>query len=186
MHRLLEKLKKDHENLEKILALLTVQLDHFFAGRESNFDLKIELLEYLETYADQMHHPLENLIFDTAKNKVDEKRELLERLQSQHKSLIQLTRKFRQSLENILQGGVMPRNELEVQGREYVALQRQHISLEEQEAFPIIDAALNEYEWNQIIASMPSHDDPVFDAPDKIRFQTLVEYLSQSENLKVD
>lgn len=186
MHRLLEKLQKDHGNLEKILTLLTLQLDHFFAGRESDFDLKIELLDYLETYADQVHHPLENLIFDMAMDKMGDKREFLERLQSQHASLILLTRKFRQSLENILQGGVMPRNELEVQGREYVALQRQHINLEEQEVFPALDAVLNEDEWNQILASMPNYDDPVFDAPDKIRFQTLVEYLSQADDLEVD
>ena len=59
MHRLLERLSRDHVNLERILDLLSLQLDHFCAGRESNFDLKCELLEYIETYADQGHHPLE-------------------------------------------------------------------------------------------------------------------------------
>lgn len=53
MHKLLEKLSRDHRNLEKILALLTTQLDNFFAGKESNFDLIIELMEYLEAFADQ-------------------------------------------------------------------------------------------------------------------------------------
>ncbi len=57
MHYLMEKLQKDHRNLEKILDLLTSQLDQFLAGRESDFDLKIELLEYMEAYADQGHHP---------------------------------------------------------------------------------------------------------------------------------
>ncbi|WP_321528591.1 hemerythrin domain-containing protein [Sedimenticola selenatireducens] len=181
MHYLLEKLQKDHRNLERILDLLTSQLDQFLAGRESDFDLKIELLEYMEAYADQGHHPLENVMFSVAKPLVDEQADLLDRLMQQHQELAQLTRTFRYSLENIYQGGVMPRDELEVQGREFIALQRQHIALEEQEAFPLLDSVLREQDWASIIEQSPNHDDPVFDKPDKIRFQTLFEYLSRVE-----
>ncbi|MCW8847641.1 MAG: hemerythrin domain-containing protein [Sedimenticola sp.] len=181
MHHLLEKLHKDHRNLEKILDLLTAQLDQFLAGRESDFDLKIELLEYMETYADQGHHPLENVIFTVARPLVGERAELMDRLITQHHELGQLTRIFRNSLENIYQGGVMSRDELEVQGREFIALQRQHLALEEQEAFPMLDEVLTDEHWKTIIEQSPNHDDPVFDKPDKIRFQTLFEYLSRSE-----
>ena len=181
MHTLLERLGRDHKNLERILELLTLQLDHFFAGRESDFDLKVELLEYLETYADLGHHPLENLIYDTGKKRVGDKLELLERLQSQHDSLTMLTRKFRQSLESVLQGGVMSREELETEGREFIALQRQHLDLEEHEVFPLLDRVLTEEDWASIEQSIPPHDDPVFEAPDKIRFQTLLSYLERSE-----
>jgi hemerythrin-like domain-containing protein len=181
MHYLLEKLHRDHRNLEKILDLLTSQLDHFLAGRESDFDLKIELLEYMEAYADQGHHPLENVIFTIAKPLVGEREELMDRLMTQHQMLGQLTRTFRNSLENIFQGGVMSRDELEVQGREFIALQRQHLALEEQEAFPMLDEILQESDWEKIIEQSPNHDDPVFDKPDKLRFQILFEYLSKAE-----
>ena len=182
MHSLLEKLGRDHKNLERILELLTLQLDHFFAGRESNFDLKIELLEYLETYADLGHHPLEDVIFTVGKKRFGDKVELLERLQSQHNDLTMLTRKFRQSLENILQGGVMTREELETEGREFVALQRLHLDLEENEVFPMLDRLLTDEDWAEIERNNPRHDDPVFEAPDKIRFQTLFSYLEKSES----
>ncbi|MES9868691.1 MAG: hemerythrin domain-containing protein [Sedimenticola sp.] len=181
MHRLLEKLHKDHVNLEQVLDLLSSQLDHFYAGRESDFDLKIELMEYLEAYADQGHHPLENRIFNVAKETMGDKTELLDRLQSQHEALGQLTRQFRRSLENILQGGVMSRDELEVEGREYIALQRQHLDLEESEVFPEVDRVMSDEQWQRVEEDMPSYDDPVFDAPDKIRFHNLFEYLSQAE-----
>lgn len=181
MHYLMEKLQKDHRNLEKILDLLTTQLDNFLAGRESDFDLKIELLEYMEAYADQGHHPLENVMFAVAKPRVGDRAELMDRLMQQHQELAQLTRTFRHSLENIYQGGVMQRDELEVQGREFIALQRQHIALEEQEAFPLLEDALREEDWTEIIGQSPSHADPVFDKPDTIRFQTLFDYLSRAE-----
>ena len=181
MHHLLEKLQRDHRNLEKILDLLSSQLDHFLAGRESDFDLKIELLEYMETYADQGHHPLENVIFTVARPLVGDKVELLDRLMQQHHELAQLTRTFRNSLENIYQGGVMPRDELEIQGREFIALQRQHLVLEEEQAFPMLDALLQDKTWAEIVEKSPNHDDPVFEKPDKIRFQILFEYLTQAE-----
>ena len=179
MHKLLEKLKRDHVNLEKLVILLSAQLDNFFAGRESDFDLKIELLEYLELFADQGHHRLENLIFNTVKERLSEKQEIVERLISQHSKLVTLTRKFRQSLEGVLQGDVMLRDELEAQGREYLALQRQHIDLEEREIFPLLDEIVTDEEWQEIIKTMPKEKDPVFDSPDKVRFQKLYEYLAQ-------
>ncbi len=181
MHYLLDKLHRDHRNLEKILDLLTAQLDQFLAGHESDFDLKIELLEYMEAYADQGHHPLENVIFTVAKPLMGERAELMERLMTQHHELAHLTRTFRNSLENIYQGGVMSRDELEVQGREFIALQRQHLALEEQEAFPMLDETLQTADWDKIIEQSPNHDDPVFEKPDKIRFQTLFEYLSHAD-----
>lgn len=182
MHSLLERLGKDHKNLERILDLLTLQLDHFYAGRESDFDLKIELLEYMETYADLGHHPLEDVIYEAGKKRIGDKVELLERLQSQHDDLTMLTRKFRQSLENILQGGVMTREELETEGREFIALQRLHLDLEENEVFPLLDKVLTDKDWTEIEKSVPRYDDPVFEAPDKIRFQTLFAYLEKSES----
>ena len=181
MHRLLEKLSTDHANLAKILDLLTLQLDHFFAGRESNFDLKCELLEYIEIYADQGHHPLEDLIYDTAVQRHGDQHELFQRLHAQHDALTQLTRKFRQSLQNILQGGVMTREELETEGREYIALQRQHLNLEENEAFPLLEQILTEEDWRHIAANVPEHEDPVFERPDQVRFRNLFEYLQQAE-----
>ena len=181
MHRLLQRLSRDHVNLVRILDLLSLQLDHFCAGRESNFDLKCELLEYIETYADQGHHPLEDLIYDTAAQRHEERHELFERLHSQHQGLTQLTRRFRQSLQNILQGGVMTREELETEGREFVALQRQHLNLEEQEAFPLLEQILTEDDWKYIAANMPQHEDPVFDRPDQVLFHNLFEYLEQAE-----
>ena len=78
MSQLLEKLRHDHENLARLLDLLSAQLDDLYAGDESNFDLKIEMLDYIEHYAEQYHHP--------AEEKINEKIFRKEPLQ-QHKSL---------------------------------------------------------------------------------------------------
>ncbi len=181
MHEILEKLHRDHVNLERILGMLTTQLDHFYAGRESNFDLKIELMEYLETFADMGHHPLENVLYEAGMARQPERRELFERLIHQHHDLSGLTKRFRHSLEGVLHEAVMTRAELETQGREFVALQNLHLNLEEREVFPLLESILTDEDWKHIEQNLPEHDDPVFDFPDKVRFYNLVAYLEKAE-----
>ncbi len=182
MHKLLERLYRDHVNLNRVLDLLTLQLDHFFAGEESNFDLKIEMMEYLESYADQSHHPLEDRLFEHWLARAPDKAEVVSRLMGDHKDLHQLTHTFRQSLEAIMSGGVMSRQELETQGRAYIALQRQHLDREESEAFVDINETLTDVDWQEIEADMPATDDPLFSLPDITRFQLLFRYLSEYES----
>ncbi len=137
----------------------------------------------MEAYADLAHHPVENLSFDVAAPKLSQEQSvLLQRLKLQHEQLSQLIRKFRHSLDAILQGGVMPRDELEHQGRDFIALQREHIDLEEREAFPMLDQVLDEQDWERVAEKMPPHDDPVFGTPDTLRFQNLFQYLLEHGN----
>ncbi len=181
MHKILEKLHRDHVNLEWLLNLLTKQLDSFFAGNESDFDLKIELLEYLELYAELSHHPTEDVMFEAAMKKTDEHHAVLERLMDQHHRLTRATRNFRNSLEGVVQGGVMLRDELETRGREYIALQRLHLNTEEHEVFPFLDKLFSKKEWKQIEAAVPDVNDPVFGKRDPNRFRVLVRYLAEKE-----
>ena len=124
MHRVLERLHRDHVNLERLLNLLESQLNEFYEGRESDFDLKAELLEYIECYAELVHHPTEERMFAVAEQRLGDKRALVEKLQDQHVRLVGSARKFRQSLEGVVQGAVLSRDELEIEGREFIALQR--------------------------------------------------------------
>jgi len=177
MHWLITKLRRDHDNLEKVLSVLKVQVDVFCDGHESNTDLLIELMEYLESYADHRHHPLEEVIFKVG---LAARPELNTLLSAQHRGVSQMTKRFRQSLEGVMQGGVMLRDEIGEQGREYIALQSQHLDLEEREVFTFLDENMTEADWEQVEASLSTHADPVFDAPDKVRFYNLLSYLEET------
>ena len=179
---LLDKLKQDHVNLKRLLDLLSQELDAFFAGEESNFDLKIELLDYIEHYAEQVHHPTEDLIYLVVLPKMERGEVLLQRLSREHGNLVGAARRFRETLEGIVQGEVLSRNEVETQGREFVALQRQHIDLEEHEVFPLLEQALTEDQWQEISAKAPKGEDPIFSWQDYNRFRSLIDYLQAQEN----
>lgn len=183
MSQLLEKLHQDHLNLEHLLDLLSGQLDALFAGYEADFDLKIEMLDYIEHYAEQHHHPTENLINQLAftKPELKDHQALHERISREHEGLLGLARRFRETLEGIMQGEVLRRDEVEARGREFVALQRQHIDVEEQELFPLLEKSLSEAEWKRLEEEVPHLDDPVFHRQDYNRFRSLIDYLAQHE-----
>ena len=180
MHPLLERLHRDHVNLARLLDLLERELNAFYAGEESDFDLKVELLEYVECYAELIHHPTEDRIFEAARDRLEGKQDLLDKLHQQHGSLVGLTRKFRRNLEGVMQGAVIGREELEIEGREYIALQRQHMNWEELDLFPALSLLLSDEEWERIAADVPKYDDPVFGVRDPNRFRVLYHYLDQA------
>lgn len=175
--KLLEKLKWDHKNLQTLIELLSKELDAFFAGEESNFDMKVELLEYIEHYAETVHHPTEDLIYQAALPELDKSGVLLERLTKEHHDLIGLARRFRETLEGVMQGEVITRSEVETRGREFVALQSLHIKLEENEVFPLLEAGVSEDQWAELAAQAPQIEDPVFTLQDYNRFSSLIDYL---------
>lgn len=182
MTRLLDRLTQDHRRLARLLDLLDTLLDNFHDGREPDYELMCEMLEYLENYADQVHHPAEELIFDRLIEQGHEKRQVLDVLHHQHGLLSQMNKRFRQSLEGIVHEEVLLREDVERQGRELVAMLREHLDLEEAEAFPFAREHLTEDDWRAIDEAAPHINDPLFGDPDPARFRMLYQHLMEQAN----
>lgn len=177
MNSLLDRLHQDHKHLALLLDLLEKLLDQFQAGTEPDYELLCEMLEYMEDYADQVHHPSEDQIFERLRTYAGQHHKMLEILMRQHQVLSELTRYFRQSLEGIVQEEVMRRDEVEAQGRELIETLRTHLNLEEQEAFPLAKYVLTAADWEAIEAAAPKVADPVFGERDLERFRALYQHL---------
>ncbi len=184
--KILDKLRRDHVNLLRLLDLLSKELDSLSAGEESNFDLKIELLDYIEHYAEQVHHPTEDLLYNAVLPETEEGENLLMRLGREHGELIGMARRFRETLEGIVQGEVLTREEVDTRGREFLALQRQHVKLEEDEVFPILEDRLTKEKWQELESKAPKDEDPVFSWQNYNRFRSLIDYLQSQESRDID
>lgn len=183
MNQLLDRLQQDHKHLLLLLDLLEKLLDMFHSGTEPDYELICEMLEYMENYADQVHHPSEDLIFERLRTHADQHHSVLGVLMRQHEVLGELTRVFRQSLEGIVHEEVLRRDEVEAQGRDLVETMRNHLQLEEEEAFPLARDVLTEEDWKAIDAAASKVADPMFGDRDPVRFRTLYRHLmSQTES----
>ena len=95
MHRIFQHLRRDHTRLAQLLDLLGRQLDLFHVGVEPELDLLIDVLDYMENYADCVHHKAEDKLFELYVNDHPEDGALIEEVQVQHKTLVEMTRGFR-------------------------------------------------------------------------------------------
>lgn len=179
MHPLMQRLGQDHLRLAQLLDLFSALLDRFHAGQAPDYDLFCEMLEYLDSYADTIHHPTEDLIFRRTLEKGAEKRDVFDVLMRQHSVVIQMNQRFRRSLDGIVYGEVLRRDEVETQGRAFVTTMREHMMLEDAEAFPIALAWLDGSDLDALEAQAPRAADPIFGNPDPQRFRALFKHLSE-------
>jgi hemerythrin-like domain-containing protein len=179
MPHLLDRLKQDHKHLARLLDLLADLLDRFHDGSEPDYELMCEMLEYMECYADQVHHPTEELIFKRMLEYGNEKKRILDILTHQHAVLSQMNKRFRQSLEGIVHEEVLLREDVEHQGRELVETLWEHLNMEEAEAFPYALERLTDEDWEQVKEAAPKLNDPLFGDYDPARFRTLFAHLME-------
>lgn len=178
MHPVMKRLMQDHARQTQLLDLFDSLLDRFREGAEPDYDLMNEMLEYLDSYASLVHHPTEDLIFRRILDQALDPPESVALLLRQHPGLIQICKRFRQSLNDILHEEVLLRETVEADGRELLANLRAHMLLEDREAYPLAQRILAEADWAAIAAQMPKAEDPLFGTPDPLRFRTLYRYLS--------
>jgi hemerythrin-like domain-containing protein len=179
MPYLLDRLNQDHRHLARLLVLLKELLDRFHEGSEPDYELMCEMLEYMECYADQVHHPTEELIFQRMLGYGAEKKQVLDILTHQHALLSRMNKRFRQSLEGIVHEEVLLRQDVEHQGRELVDTLWEHLKLEEAEAFPYALERLSAADWEELTDAAPKFNDPVFGDYDPARFRTLFQHLME-------
>lgn len=179
MTPIMARLELDHIRLVQLLDLFDCLLDRFHEGMEPDYDLMCEMLEYMAIYADKIHHPTEDLIFHRVMDKGIQNHDVFDVLMHQHEAVPQLNKRFRQSLDGIVNEEVLLREEVEAQGRELIGTLRAHMNLEEREAFPIAMERLEQADWDSVEAEAPRADDPLFGTPDPERFRALYQYLSK-------
>lgn len=177
MNELLQRLDRDHFRLAFVLALLEGLLDEFHEGLEPDYVVMCQLMEYLIDYADQVHHPSEDLIFSRLLEQQGAQHALLTELMEQHRSLSQLNRRFKESIEGIVHGEVLRRDEVEHQGRELIDRLRRHMSLEDEQAFPLAKTSLDASAWSELLVAAPDIQDPVFGNADSERFRAIFKQL---------
>ncbi len=176
---IMTRLAQDHARLTKLLNLFDELLNRFHDGAEPDYDLMHEMLEYMDSYADMVHHPTEDLIFRRLLDQGAGQRDVFEVLMRQHAALTQISKRFRQSLDGIMHEEVLLREDVEADGRELVSTMRAHLAMEDAEAFPIALKYLTAEDWQAVEEAAPVVEDPVFAAPDPVRFRALYRYLSE-------
>lgn len=162
MHPLIAELHRDHVNLSRLMSLLERESVLFKQGYDPDYLLMLEMLEYVESYPDLIHHPREDAIFRVYLERHSQGADSIRRLMDEHEALVEHSRQLRAMIEQLLQGSVFPRELIENRLFAYIEMQQRHFDAEEDHIFELIDRALQPEDWARIEQMIPSASDPLF------------------------
>ena len=156
---ILGRLKEEHEQLLRKLNVLELQYLDMCRGETPDYALMQSIIVYIQEYPEQIHHPLEDMIYAILLERVADS-EFVRKLIPEHTQLETVTRELRQSLES--SPGCSATNEkVKQQLSEFLVGQRQHIYIEESEVFPLVQRALTDKDWKRLENMTPILDDPM-------------------------
>ena len=156
---MLGRLKLEHGHLLRKLNLLELQYLDMCRGKTPDYSLMRSIIVYIQEYPEQIHHPLEDMIYSILLERVDGA-EFVQELISEHTQLEAVTRELRESLES-LPGCSASNEKIKQQLSEFLVGQRQHIYTEESKVFPLVQSALTKEDWRRIQYMTPILDEPI-------------------------
>lgn len=176
----IERLKQEHRDFSKLLDLLEAQIAVFGRGERPDYDLMLDILKYMTSYPDRFHHPREDVAFARLAQRNPAMRARVEKLGRQHRAIAESGARFLDNLNGALAGAMLKRETVEAPGRDYVALYREHMRMEERELFPLGAARLDGRDWAEIDAAIPIGTDPLFGGKVEERFRALHERIARA------
>ena len=178
---MLATLRAEHRHIATVLALLSDHLNAIERSELVDTHVIYEIMDYMVTWPDRFHHPREDVIYAYA---ADLDRGLAEdrrRLAQDHDHMLRNGRDLLQAVVDWRRGDLAGA-ELVRLGRTYVQASYGHMSFEEQQVFPAIDALLTHADWRELSADdqLKPVGDPVFGRRVQREFRNMARKLRRS------
>lgn len=135
-------LQMEHRQAATLLDSIDQQLSNIVGDAPVNYHLLQSAFEYLSGYPDQCHHPKEDLIYRKLHSRYPELARSLSDLVNEHAKLATLTGNVSKAIDQSQQGLSGAHDRLAGELKEFLALYRHHMLMEEQYFFPMATRAL--------------------------------------------
>lgn len=162
MAKIMMMLRREHANMAALITTLENQITLFEEAKAPDYDIVEAIIDYFLDYPDLYHHPKEDLIYARLKALNPMLAEQVGDLLQQHKELHARTREFAAGVRAVLDEAQVPRESFLRWANGFIALQWQHMQMEEQHIFPAALSTLGEADWAELDAQLEVPYDPVF------------------------
>lgn len=162
MTRLLDGIRTDHRNFVRLLKLLERETGHLADGTFTNLPLMTDLMQYFVNYPDIHHHPIEDRIFAMLRERDPNVADTIDEIHAEHTSMGEASERIRDQVVAIGGAGVVSRERLVDELREFIELYRSHMNREEAELLGVAEAQLDTAAWRSIEKDFAGSVDPVF------------------------
>lgn len=178
---MIERIRREHGYMVRLLAILRHKLNEIKHERAINYALVGEVVDYLSTHSERVHHPKEDILYHHFLTHYG-KQQTIEDLEQEHKDLAEKTKEFSTVIEMILQDAVVPQDMFVAHLEDFIESQRKHLELEERKILPLIEELFTTEDWQHVESLWnENEDDPVFGETIADRYKQLAERVRQSD-----
>jgi hemerythrin-like domain-containing protein len=178
---IIERLSREHRNLEKLLAILERELEIFDRGDRADYQVIHAIISYFEVYPRFYHHPQEDLVFAKLRIRDPAAAAKLGDLAREHREGDEGLRRLAQAVGGALADRAIQRPHVGAAVREFIEHERRHIMMEDRDFFPAALKALEPEDWTEIASTLSCHRDPLFSDVAEERFELLRAHISNLE-----
>ncbi len=170
--------KNEHQAFAALLALLEQQLEQFHRAAAPDYEIMLDIVEYMVDYADRFHHPKEDLAFARIAERQPTAADSVRQLAREHSAILASGRELAREIEAVVGGAIVARKVVEELGQRYLDAFRRHMYAEEQGLFVAAVECLSDEDWNSIERASERGDDPLFGERPEQRYAALRSQLS--------
>lgn len=132
---LVNDLREDHRNMSIMLDLLGRQVERIRDGERPDYELIHDIMRYMTTYSDAVHHPKEDVLYASMRAERPECAKGLERVGPEHREIAELGEALRNDVEAVASGAPVTRERLIEDANDYLRTLRRHMAWEEEDLF---------------------------------------------------
>jgi hemerythrin-like domain-containing protein len=163
----------EHLNFAKLLEFLESEVAEFHEDGHPQYAMMVDILYYLRTYCDRVHHPREDLAFQRLQSRDPSLKPLVDALRQEHRVIARAGDVLMRRLSEVADDVMIPRAELEAAAATYLVYYRHHLRREETEILPRAAQLLDAADWRAIEADMPQTPDPLLGEDVEGRFREM-------------
>ena len=132
-----------------------------------------DIVYYLRSFADCVHHPREDVAFARLAERKPGMELVINRLLQEHRVIAMAGNELFNRLNEAAGDVMAPRAALEAAAATYLVYYRHHLATEEREIMPRVAQLLTQEDWAAVAATVPVASDPLFGDDVEARFREL-------------
>jgi hemerythrin-like domain-containing protein len=177
----IEILRQEHCNIEKLLLVLERELGVFARGDRPDYEVIHAVIAYFQVYPDVYHHPLEDLVFEKLKVRDPTSATQIGDLAADHRRGAERLRRVAQAVEKVLADRELLRQAINDIISDFIEHERRHMAMEERDFFPAAVRALQPEDWVEITSRSTNQSNPLFSEVAEERFEVVRSHILQLE-----
>ena len=173
MTKIIELLRDEHRDVEKLLNVLEDELKVFDRRERPDYEVIQAIINYFQDYPDCCHHPKEDMIFDKLKARDPSGAKRFGDIEAEHRQETERLDRVARIVRNVLLDREIARQTFSEVMRDFIDQQRVHMAMEERTLFPVAENALRPEDWREIDVKWNDKTESLFNVAMEERCQSL-------------